>query len=196
MRIFYRSYSRDAYEFEHFFCSFHGFFLCAVVMKLNYFSDLIAYGKNRVQSGHGILEYHGDIVASYGLHLFFCLFQKVFALKVNLSLNYFSRRIGNKPENAQRRRRLSGACFSYKSKRIAGLKRQVDAVHGADISVHRIVMNMKVLYLKQTHFPSPPYRFSFGSIASRSPSPKRLKPKIVRIIAMPGNMTTMGCCLK
>src|SRR5262249_21729149 len=39
-----------------------------------------------------------------------------------------------------------------------------------------------------------PFRRSFGSHASRSVSPKRLKPKTARLIARPGKIASHGAC--
>src|SRR5436309_12541411 len=39
-----------------------------------------------------------------------------------------------------------------------------------------------------------PFRRSFGSHASRSVSPKRLKPKTARLLARPGKIASHGAC--
>ena len=88
-------------------------------MGLDGFGDLGAYGHDRVQSGHGLLEDHGYVAASVAAHGFGWKGEKIFACKRNGSRDL--RGVGKKAEEGQRGGGFAGAGLAYEAKDFAGV---------------------------------------------------------------------------
>ena len=84
-------------------------------MQLQAFGNLLAYGHNRIQSGHRILENHCYIIAAHLLQITLAHLQHVFALELNRAALDNSRRIRHKVHNRQGSRSLACASLAYQT---------------------------------------------------------------------------------
>ncbi len=113
--------------------------------------DLAIHREHRIERRHGILEDHGYLAAADLLHLFVRLFQKILAVIEDLPAQHLAGRIGDKPQNAQRRGGLARAGLAHKAEGIALFQREVDAVHRADLAVVGKVMYGQIFDFKKVH---------------------------------------------
>src|SRR5262249_29217796 len=65
-------------------------------------ADLIAYGKYRIQRGHGFLKDHGDLVAANFTHLLVAQLEKIMPAIANLAADDLSRGRRDQPHNRKR----------------------------------------------------------------------------------------------
>src|SRR5690606_30766042 len=92
-----------------------------------------------------------------------------------------------KTHHGKHRDRLARSGLAHDRQHLALVHMQRDAVYSLERAADRVERNGKVLDFKQSHDQD---LFSFGSSASRSPSPIRLMASTVTRIARPGNVTT------
>src|SRR3546814_7515583 len=82
---------------------------------------------------------------------------------------------------------LAGAGLADNGQHLAGIDRQGDAVDGTEPAGCRFELDGQIIDLQKRHDQD---LFSFGSSASRRPSPIRLMARTVMRIARPGKVTT------
>ena len=122
MRILCRTLSRNANHFQHGLCLIQSLlFINLLIVKLNFLCDLIAYGHNRIQRGHWILENHRNMISTDGFHLMLTIFKNVLSLQLNGSSGDFSRRIGNQAQNRKSRCGLSCTSLSHQTQSFSSL---------------------------------------------------------------------------
>ncbi len=121
-------------------------------------------------------------------YLFFIFFKEVFALKNNLATHNFSGR-ADQAHDGICCNRLAAAGFPDQSETFALLYIKINAIDssgdtviGIKIDLQIIADGQDVFCLKQDHLRSR------GSRISRRPSPRRLKPRMVIMIARPGKV--------
>ncbi len=89
------------------------------MVGLDGFCDLGAYGHDRIQRGHGLLEDHGYVAASVAAHGFGWECEKIFACKSNVSRHL--RGIWKEAEDGQRGGGFAAAGLAYESEDFAGM---------------------------------------------------------------------------
>ena len=151
-------------------------------------------GEHRVQRRHRVLEDHGDPVAADLAHLVFAELRRSSPSK------------GSRPTDApgglgMSRMRESALTLlpqpdSPTRPSASPLAHRVgDAVHGVDGAVARPERDAQVADREQRKLLRrrlPDHRRSFGSSASRIPSPRRLKPSTETTMKTPGNTASHG----
>ena len=75
-------------------------------MQRDRFDDLVADGVDGVERGHRLLEDHGDVFAADGAHLPLAQRSRSSAFQEDLPAEDLARRLGNEPEDRQRRDRF------------------------------------------------------------------------------------------
>ena len=123
------------------------------VVKRNYFIHLITYTEDRVQSGHGFLEYHGDVVSPDVLHHFIGCFGQIISFISEIQ-PYFA--CGNLPLRALEKlhdrktcNALSASGFSDDTDSFSNRDLKGDAVDSVDCSDVREEICMKIIYFKR-----------------------------------------------
>src|SRR5439155_1116091 len=96
------------------------------------------------------------------------------------------------PQNRERGHALAAARLADDPERLAARDVEGDAVDGVHDPTARPELDAQVLHRQQGLSVQTLPR-SFGSSASRSASPIRLKPSTVITIAMPGKIASRGC---
>src|SRR4029450_5033197 len=91
---------------------------------------------------------------------------------------------------------LPGAGLTDDADDLAGIERNIDAVHGPERAAMGLEVDRQIADFEQCHARRPAQRFSFGSSASRKPSPSRLKASTVMRMARPGKVTIQGALRK
>ncbi len=155
-------------------------------MQPQRFGDLIADAMQRVERRHRLLEHHGDAVAAQRLHLGFAGAGDVAALEANRAADL--RALGQKTHDGERRNRLAGAGLADDAERLALLQRERDAAHDPFQPAGAGQVDAEVFDFEQHQRRAR----SFGSSASRRPSPSRLRPSTENATASPGNTASRG----
>src|SRR5690606_631004 len=140
----------------------------------------------RIEARHRLLEDHADVVADDLPPLGAGQVQNVPAIEADIVGGHR----GRPWQQAHHRQHGDGfarAGFTDNGKHLSLVDMQRDAVDRLERSAHGIEGNGEVLDVQQSHGQD---LFSFGSSASRSPSPIRLMASTVTRIASPGNVTT------
>ena len=180
---------RDADGAQHLLCLLKGLLLGDMLVEFDAFADLIADSHDRVQRGHRVLENHGHFVAAHFLQLFRLHCQDVLPVQPDLAAFDFPRRVWYQVENRARRSRFTRAGLSDEAQRAASADAEADAVDGMYVGVLRLVADDQIPNIQNSiviHLSSSSYFFSFGSSASRRPSPRRFRASTVSMTARPG----------
>ena len=158
----------------------------AALMHAQGLHDLEADGEAGVEARRRLLEDHrhvlaGEPPAACGRHR-----QQILAIEDETVGAHFARP-GDEAHQRQHGHALAGAGFAHDADDLALLDGQVQPVDRAQHAARGGELDRQVPDLDQSH-----QRFSFGSSASRSPSPIRLKASTVTRMATPGKVTTQG----
>src|SRR5450756_1945622 len=185
----------DTYQVKHLDSTLLRLGVIDLLMQSNGFANLIPNRVDRIERRHGFLEDHGDFVTTYHAHLFFILLEKVFPMEEDLASDDLTRRVGNKAHDREGCNGFSATRLAHQAYNLSPVNSQINAIHGRNNTVLRVEERAQVLdinkYFSVVHG-TPPYSFSFGSMASRSPSPKKLNPRTVIKIESPGKMMRRG----
>ena len=73
----------DIYKPQHFNCSFVRLLFISAGVQQNRFHNLMADGVRGVERGHRVLEYDGDLVASYLTHGLFTGINQLLTVKLD-----------------------------------------------------------------------------------------------------------------
>ena len=77
----------DAHQAQHLSSTGHGCRPRQTLVNAHRLSNLRTHGMYRVERGHGLLEHHGDLVATNAAHLWLTQAGEVFAFKAHLALH-------------------------------------------------------------------------------------------------------------
>src|SRR5664280_488191 len=178
----------DADQVKHLDRSLLRLSVIDLLMQGKGFTDLIANRVDGVERCHGFLEDHRDFVAAYHSHLFFILLEKVFSMEEDLASDDLARRVGNEAHDREGCNRFSATRLAHQAYNLSPVNSQVNTIHGRNNTILCVEKRTQILdinkYFSIIHGTS--YSFSFGSMASRRPSPKKLNPRTVMKIARPG----------
>src|SRR5664280_2275271 len=178
----------DAYQVKHLDGTLLRLNAIDLLMQGNGFTDLIPNRVDGVERCHGFLEDHGDFVTAYHSHLFFILLEKVFPIEEDLASDDLARRVGNKAHDREGCNGFSATRLAHQAYNLSPVNSQVNTIHGRNNTILCVEKRTQILdinkYFSIIHGTS--YSFSFGSMASRRPSPKKLNPRTVMKIARPG----------
>jgi len=157
--------------------------VCACVPP-DAFGHLLADRLDRVERGHRFLEDHADLVAAQRAHAGFGRGEQVFVAEPDEAGG--PRAVGEEPHGRQRGHRLARSALADERMHLARLDRQIDAAQdwrAADGEIELFDREDRRAHRS---------RRSLGSSTSRSPSPSRLSPSTVTMIAMPGAIAICG----
>ena len=158
--------------------------------------------KDRVKAGLGLLENHRDAVAAHIDHFVFSKSAEGHALQNNISPSTILPGCIDQTQDREGSHAFSAAGFAHQPKHFAGVDCKINPITALTTpsSVKKKVFRFwtsnrgSVIVFVHRLF-SVGFRMSCfrrGSIASRRPSPSRLKASTVIIMAMPGKKTRWG----
>ncbi len=175
-------------------------------MQFEHFLDLRPGSVHRIQGRRGLLKDHRDVLAAQSPYFGLLHLGQVAAGEQDLTTDD---RTGmtDQPHHRQRRHRLAAARLADQAQHLAPVDVQVDCVHCVHHAVAGVEEGLEPIDLQQT-LPDIDHggnvdvdgvvridgghRFKVGSRASRKPSPIRLKPSTVIMMARPGKNTRCG----
>ena len=151
-------------------------------------ADLVADGHDRVERAHRLLEDHGDVAAADIRHARARQAQKVDALEHDAPAHDAAGRLGDKPQDRQRRDRLCRNRIRRRCRRPPGCDLEADAVDGADGAALRAELDRKILDREERRR----HHAVSGSSTSRTASPSTLKASTTTVMAKPAPMIGQG----
>ena len=167
-------------------------------MHAQAFGDLRADAVHRVQAGHRLLEDHADVAAAHGLHLGFRQRQQIqhlaaIAQQCRAAAHDAARRRAEQAHQSQRGDALAGAGLADDRQGFAGAypeRHPLDRIDRAAFAVeaHAEIVDGKDVRHRCTS--------SRGSSASRSPSPRKLKPVTAKVMTAPGRIASQGALVR
>ncbi len=104
---------RYAHQLEQFQRAGTGGLAAQALVDFQYLVDLLAHRVQRVERGHGLLEDHGDTVATDLAHGFFVRLDQVLPVEMNLSLGVAGQRVGQQAQDGMCGDRLARAAFAH-----------------------------------------------------------------------------------
>jgi hypothetical protein len=147
------------------------------------FGNLVANGAHRVERGHRLLEDHADIAAAHPAECRFVEAGEIGARHADRTTPPAA--VRQQLHHGKRGHRLAGPGFADDAENAARLERQVDVVqHGVAVNIDFQIGNCEHRHQRP--------RLNRGSKRSRNPSPIRLRPSTVMMIAKPGNKAMCG----
>ena len=96
--------------------------------------DLQSHGQRRVERTHGLLENHGDAVATDGAHGFVVELEQIPPLEQDFAGLDAPRRGGDQPHQRQRRDTLARARFADDGQRLTGVDRKRHVIDRRDLA--------------------------------------------------------------
>ena len=154
--------------------------LVQTAMEHQRFGDLRAHAVQRIERRHRLLEDHGDAVAAQLQHILFRGADQLPPLEADRTRE--PRAHGRQRHQRERGHRLAGAGFAHHAEALALAKPKGRPLDDALQSSGRRHVDREIGDLEQHQLRA----FSFGSSASRRPSPSRLRPSTLSAIATPG----------
>ena len=145
MRIVVGSCLGNTNKLQHILSLFQRLLRSKVLVQLQTFGNLLAYGHNRVQRSHRVLENHCHVVTAHFLQLTLAHFEYVFAFELNRTAFDNSRRIRNKVHDRQCGSSFARTGFAYQAQSTFFADSDVNAVDSMYIAVFCFVMDHKVL---------------------------------------------------
>ena len=201
MGILHIALGGDAHHFQHLHGLVHGFLLAAMLMQGHHLGDLVAHGHQRVQSGHGVLEDHGDLLAADAAHLLFRQLQQILSIQDDLAVQDLRGRVGQDAQDGFGDGGLARAGLAHQAQAPAPLDFQGNAVHRVDHRAGGGVNHLQVPHREEDivfffvlfrHAVASCQSFSLGSRASRRPSPTMFSDRTASMMVMPGKITMWG----
>ena len=159
-------------------------------MQLNGLAELVADGKDRVQARHRVLEDDGAALAAEAAHLPGVPCCEILPFVENVS-GGDPAGIGQNLHDGIGRHALAGAGLAHDAEHLAGVEIERNAVDGVDFAGIGKEGGVQILHA-QKMFTHIDHLFSFGSKASRRPSPSRLRLSTIRQIVSAGNTSLYG----
>ena len=108
------------------------FFLAAaaIVVNIKRLSNLFPHSQHRVQGSHGVLEDHGDLIATDLAHIRFRQLHDVLALKGDAAGGNFTGTLRQKAHKCQCECGFTGTSLAYQAQGSALFQRQSNTVNG------------------------------------------------------------------
>ena len=155
--------------------------------------DLVADGVHRVQAGHGVLEDDGDLVAADLAEVLLLHVLDLVAVEPHLAAHQLAG-ISGQAHNGVGGDRLTGAGLAHNAQNITLIHSKGNAVQCLYFARRGEERKAFIFDIKNflAHFCSPHQFFSFGSKASRRPSPNRLNTRIITLIISAGAISRWG----
>ena len=155
--------------------------------------DLVADGVHRVQAGHGVLEDDGDLVAADLAEVLLLHVLDLVAVEPHLAAHQLAG-VSGQAHNGVGGDRLTGAGLTHNAQNIALIHGKGNAVQCLYFARRGEERKAFIFDIKNflAHFCSPHQFFSFGSKASRRPSPNRLNTRIITLIISAGAISRWG----
>ena len=158
--------------------------------------DLIPDGEDGVQGGHWLLENHGDLIAANGAQLGWSEREQIAALEFDQRARQdVARRLGNEPQNRQRRHGLATARLPDDPQRLARIQIEGNLVDRAcrAAAVFGDEIRLEIADAQQRSGRCCGHAGSWrGSSASLSPSAMAFSDMTTREIARPANRVVHG----
>ena len=120
------------YEFQGFFGLFPGFDKRALIVQPYDLHYLLSDAVYRVESCHGILEYHGYLVSAYVSEFLFAELYEVFSVKDYLSVGDDGRGYRKQLHYGKGYRSLACSGLSYKAESLSSFQVEADIVYCVD----------------------------------------------------------------
>src|SRR5690606_29810185 len=157
----------------------------AALVHFERFHDLETDGEGGGETRDRLLEHHRDVLADDAPPLGGSHGEKIPPLEGH-SVGGDAAGPGDQAHERQQRDALAGPGLADDAEHLARLDGEVEAVDGAKEAACRLELDGQIADFDQRRH----QRFSFGSRASRNPSPARLKARTVIRMASPGKVTT------
>ena len=153
-----------------------------LLVEIQHLGDLFFNRIERIQGGHGVLEYHGDLLAPDLHHFLFALFADVLAPEEDLVRLHHAGRL-DQFEDGKAADGFAAARLAHDTQHLPLIQGKADAVHRLDHAPEGVEIGPQIFHLQQcfAHLSPPPY-FSFGLNSSRRKSPKRLIPNTISMM--------------
>ena len=184
--------ARNADHLQHVAGLFHSGLFVVIVVQQQDLQDLIAHGHQGVERGHRVLEDHRGLFAAEGAHLVFTSGQHVLAFDEDLAAGDLRRHVRQDTHDGLGDRGLARAGLAHEAQGTALFQREAHAVDGVDGLAVLGIDDGQVFYFKKAHVPASFQSLSFGSSASRRPSPSRFSASTVSAMATPGTVIRCG----
>ena len=156
------------------------------------FLDLRADPPERVEVGHRVLRHQADRRATQREDLTLACLADVLALEPDRAAGHLAG-AGQQPDHSVRERRLARSGLTHDRDGLTRVDRQVGLVDRRQDLLAGAESDAEVLHLQErcdvVHF-----FLAFGSRASRTASPSRMKPSTVSASAAAGTYMTLRCC--
>ena len=178
------------YQLKHLHTTPPGFPARHVLVTSKGLGDLLSDGQDRIQRGHWLLKDHGDVTPPDVPDPLLIQVQKIGAIKEDLPLD-LGRRTWQKPEDGEGGNALAATALSHQTKGLTPKDLNVQTVHCIDNTFIGVKSGTKTANGKKRSRLLA-HSLNLGSRASRNPSPKRLKLKTAKKMAMPGKVATWG----
>ena len=152
--------------------------------------DLVPHGQHRAEGGHRILGDHRDIMSAQLAALRLGQGQYVAAVQSHLARADSGIRL-EKGDQGCGEGGLAAAAFAHDADHLPRFGHQADAAKRVHVTAlgpvgHRQFRNLQKRAHRATR------SLSFGSSASRNPSPRKVNPSVQRIRGMPPAITMYG----
>ena len=169
-------------------------FLALAGVQADNLGYLIAYGIDGVEARHGILKDYRNLVAPDFAHFFFAHLVNLMTVEIYRTADELAG-ISGKPHDGISGDGLARAGLADYAEHLALLHGEGHAVQRLDFARGGKERESFVFYFQKFFAQSsrPPCQFfSFGSNASRSPSPKRLNARMMMLISIAGKNSRCG----
>ena len=183
----------DANQLQQLLSAGPGFLLGLFGVQQDDFDDLVADGVHRVQTRHRVLEDDGDLVAADLAEVLLLHVLDLVAVEPHGAAHQLAG-VSGQTHNGVSGDRLTGAGLAHNAQNIALIHSKGNAVQCLYFARRGEERKAFFFDVKNflAHFCSPHQFFSFGSKASRRPSPNRLNTRIITLIISAGAISRWG----
>ena len=183
----------DADQLQQLLGTCPGFLLALFGVQADDLHDLVADGVHRVQAGHGVLEDDGDFVATDLAEVLLLHLLDLVAVEPHGAAHQLAG-VGGQAHDRVSGNGLAGTGLAHDAQHVALVHRKGNAVQCLDLTGRGEEGKALFLDIKNffAHLRSPHQFFSFGSKASRRPSPNRLNTRIITLIISAGAISRWG----
>ena len=160
-------------------------------MQADGLAELVADREDRVEARHGVLEDDRAAFAPEVAHLLFRPCREVLALVEDVAA-FDTAVVGQDLHDGVRGDGFAGAGLADNAENFAGVqvkRHAVDGLYLAGVGAERCV---QVLHAQKILFTHTAHLFSFGSNASRRPSPSKFRLRTIRQIIRAGKISLYG----
>ena len=154
-------------------------------MGIQHLGDLLADANHGMERSRRVLKNHSHLASAHRTHLGFIEPNEIDAVEPGATRQ---RGVAQQPHQRESGRRLAASAFANQAERFTFLDAKRNAVHGPGVRKG----DRKVLDLQQRRRGDFHQSRTFGSSASRNPSPMKLKQATASVIAIPGKIASQG----